>query len=218
MTKKCATDFESDDNSLYAVPTWWDDEYKKCSKDDVYEWFTGSRDAGFIDRVIACLPASCPSPRIINLGCGISRIQDALYDAGYKDITNVDVSPTCIELMQKSDTRGMSWAVVDLMKTFPYDSESFDFALDKGTLDALIIDRADKWEIDDDVYETAAKYFREVSRCLRPGGVFVQITFGQPHFRRRLFERDEFHWTVQVEELAPTHSFHFYIYKCTKQT
>lgn len=215
MSSKRATDFESEDNSLYAVPSWWDNEYKKCKKEDVYEWFTGGNDPGFLDKVMSFIPSK--DSKIINLGCGISRIQDQLYDAGFTDITNVDVSEACINLMKEGDTRGMNWKVMDLMKTFPYEDGTFGFALDKGTLDALIIDKADKWSIDDDVYETAATYFREVSRCLKPGGVFIQITFGQPHFRKRLFEKDEFNWTVNVHTLQPTHTFHFFVYECIKK-
>lgn len=209
------TDFESEDNSLYAKPEWWDQEYKKCKKEDKYEWFTGNYDENFLNLLYSLIPSK--ESRIINLGCGISRIQESIYDNGYKHITNVDVSPSCIQLMKDSDTRGMKWDIVDVMKPFPYPDASFEFALDKGTLDALIIEKADKWEIDDDVYETASTYFREISRTLSPGGKFVQITFGQPHFRKRLFEKDEFNWTVEVHTLQPTRSFHFYVYVCSKK-
>ena len=208
------TDFESNDNSNYAKPEWWDGEYAKCSKDDNYEWFTGSYDDDFINLIISLIPS--PESKIVHFGVGISRIQETLYDRGYHNITNNDVSEHCINLMKESDTRGMKWDVVDILKPLPYEDGQFDVALDKGTLDALIIEKADKWEIDDDVYETSATYFREVSRVLKPGGIFIQISFGQPHFRRRLFERDEFNWTVNVQTLEPKRSFHFFVYECRK--
>ena len=211
---KCAVDFLSDDNSQYVLPTWWDSEYQKCEKDDVYEWFTGCYDPKFMETVMSLIASR--EARIINLGCGISRVQEALFDAGFHNITNVDVSPACIDLMRESDTRGMKWEIVDVLKRFPYDDGSFDFAFDKGTLDALIVDHADKWEIEPETYETAAVYFREVSRCLAPGGVFVQVSFGQPHFRRRLFEQSEFNWTVKVHTIDPVRSFHFFLYECKK--
>jgi SAM-dependent methyltransferase len=207
------TFFESDDNAQYAEPNWWESEYQKCKPGDSYEWFIG--DNQLLQRLISLIPPSTQT--VLNLGCGISHVQDAIYDAGFHDITNVDVSATCIGLMSASDTRGMKWQIANLMEPFPFASGSFDFALDKGTLDALIVDRADKWEPEDEVYETAAQYFREIARVLRPGGVFVQISFGQPHFRRRLFERDEFNWKVEVHTLAPTHSFHFFMYECRKK-
>ncbi|OHT12982.1 hypothetical protein TRFO_16931 [Tritrichomonas foetus] len=208
------TDFESEDNGNYARPEWWDEEYSKCSKNDKYEWFTGAYDENFINLICNLIPSK--DSKIVHFGCGISRIQEAIYDRGFTDITNNDISEHCINLMRESDTRGMRWDIVDILQPFPYSDQQFDVALDKGTLDALIIEKADKWEIDEEVYETSAKYFREVSRVLKPGGIFIQISFGQPHFRKRLFERDEFNWTVNVEVLDPTRSFHFYVYECRK--
>lgn len=209
------TDFESDDNSAYGRPEWWEGEYQKCARDDAYEWFTGSYDDELMELIYQRIPA--PDARILHLGCGISKIQDAIFDRGFTDITNVDISPKCIELCRAADTRGMKWDVCDVTQVYPYPDESFDVALDKGTLDALIIGRCDKWEIAQEVLDDAARYFRQVMRVLKPGGVFIQITFGQPHFRKRIFEQEEFKWTVNVHELKPKRSFHFYVYECIKQ-
>ena len=208
------SDFESEDNSLYANPIWWDDEYKKCKKEDIYEWFTGSFDEDLMNLIYSLIPSK--DSQIINLGCGISKIQEVIYDHGYKNITNIDISPKCIELCKESDTRGMKWLVCDALKSLPFPNNSFDFAIDKGTFDALITERADKWTIGDDVYEDAAQYFRQVYNALKPGGVFIQITFGQPHFRKRLFEQEEFDWKVNVHTLQPKRSFHFFVYECRK--
>jgi SAM-dependent methyltransferase len=204
--------FESEENSQYAQPEWWESEYQKCKPGDTYEWFTGGSDQVFLQQLIDNIPSSTKA--ILNLGCGISHIQDAISDAGFHNITNVDVSASCIDLMSKSDTRGMKWQIANLTETFPFASSTFDFVLDKGTLDALIVDRADNCEPDETVYETAAQYFREIARVLTPGGIFLQISFGQPHFRRRLFEQPEFRRDIHVHTHNRTDSFHFYIYEC----
>lgn len=208
------SDFESEDNKNYSKPEWWDGEYAKCSKNDQYEWYTGSYDDDFIKLLCKLIPNY--ESKIVHFGCGISRIQETLYDKGYHNITNNDISENCIKLMKESDTRGMKWDVVDVLNTLPYADESFDVAIDKGTLDAIILEKADKWEIDDEAYEISGKYFDEVSRILKPGGVFIQISFGQPHFRRRIFQRDRFNWTVNVETLPPKKTFHFFAYVCRK--
>jgi hypothetical protein len=80
-----------------------------------------------------------PSTRIVNFGCGISYIRNSLSDAAFCDITNVDVSEMCIEFIRRSDTRTMKWTVTGLSHTltFPFESESFNFVLDKGTLDPV---------------------------------------------------------------------------------
>jgi len=208
------SDFVAEDNSHYSRPEWWDNEYKKCGENDKYEWFSGGDDKNMLSAIISTIPSK--ESKIINLGCGISHIQDYLYDHGYKCITNVDVSESCIGIMKNGDTRGMDWAVVDVLKPFPYENGYFDFALDKGTLDALITDQADQWDIEDEVYQVSDAYFQNVYNSLSHGGVFIQITFGQPHFRKRLFERESFQWDVSVQTITSEHSFHFYCYVCTK--
>ena len=47
------------------------------------------------------------------------------------------------------------------------------------------------------------------TRLLRPtSGVFIYITFGQPHFRRRYLSREG--WNLDIMELGET--FHYYCY------
>jgi hypothetical protein len=81
------TYFEREDNALSACPEWWESEYQKCKADDSYEWFTGLYDEKFVTTLLSLILS--PSSRIVNLGCGISRIQESLSDAGFHDITNV---------------------------------------------------------------------------------------------------------------------------------
>lgn len=206
------THFVADSNDLYRDPAWWDDEYKKCKKGDNYEWF--SSDDRLMETIYRFLENR--DMKIINIGCGISCIQNLIFDRGFHDITNIDISPTCINIMKEADKRGMKWEVADILKPFPYEPETFDLAIDKGTLDAIIVDKADQWEIEDDVYKDSDFYFENVYRVLKKGGRFIQITFGQPHFRKRLFERPNLDWKVIVHTIQPEHSFHFFCYECVK--
>lgn len=205
------SDFIPEDNDTYRDPKYWDGEYRKCPDGFKFEWFSGP----ITDQIRTKITAQIPSfgSRIIHLGCGVSRLQEVLYDAGYHNIVNVDISPRCIEMMKESDTRGMEWEVRDIMK--PLDLGMFDFAIDKGTLDAIIVDWADRWEPAPEAFTVSKQYFENIYNSLNPGGVFIQFTFGQPHFRRRLFQQLD--WDVQVYELAPEHNFHLYLYACTRQ-
>ena len=207
-------DFTAEDNRLYSKPEWWDQEYKKCDPNQHYEWLTGPKDANFLKCILSYLKD--PNMKILNVGCGISHIQDVIYDQGYHDITNIDISPTCIKNMKDTDTRGMKWEVADILQPFPFEPESFDLVIDKATLDAVILSDADKWDIEDSVYEIPTKYFHNVAKILKPGGTFIQITFGMPHFRKRLFEKSGVNWTVTSHEIQPDHSFEFYCYECVK--
>lgn len=42
--------------------------------------------------------------KILNLGCGNSVLSEEMYDAGFKSIYNIDISPTVIELMAKRNS------------------------------------------------------------------------------------------------------------------
>ena len=46
------------------------------------------------------------------------------------------------------------------------------------------------------------------SRVLRKGGVFIYLTFGQPHFRRRYLDRPG--TTLEIRKLGE--AFHYYLY------
>lgn len=53
-------------------------------------------------------------------------------------------------------------------------------------MDALIVDKGDPWNPDAAVIEQCHKMCGEISRVLAPGGVFLQLSFEQDHFRRKL--------------------------------
>lgn len=65
-----------------------------------------------------------------------------------------------------------------------FHDQSFDCILDKGCFDAALAGAGDVWNPHVESIRTAYKALFEISRLLRPGGVFVQISLSQPHFRK----------------------------------
>ncbi|KAL1280865.1 hypothetical protein QQF64_015465 [Cirrhinus molitorella] len=53
-----------------------------------------------------------------------------------------------------------------------------------------------------------------VSRVLKPGGRFISVTFAQPHFRKRLYARAEYDWSIKHHHYGS--SFHYFLYVLTK--
>ena len=47
-----------------------------------------------------------------------------------------------------------------------------------------------------------------VHRVLRKGGIFIYLTFGQPHFRRRYLDRPN--TTLEIRKLGD--AFHYFLY------
>lgn len=57
------------------------------------------------------------------------------------------------------------------------------------------------WDPPEDVCENVGRYVDEVARVLRPGGLWLYITYRQPHFMRSHLEREGV-WTAEVEVLG----------------
>ncbi|PLW58570.1 hypothetical protein PCANC_00061 [Puccinia coronata f. sp. avenae] len=106
----------------------------------------------------------------------------------------------------------MSWMQGDV-RHLPFADSSFDAAIDKGTMDALMCAKGDVWDPPKEVVENCKMEVDEVARILKPGGVFIYITFGQPHFRKKHLERSGI-WEIEVIELGDM--FHYYCYVMKK--
>ena len=49
---------------------------------------------------------------------------------------------------------------------------------------------------------------------LKNNGVFISITFAQPHFRKPLYALDKYNWSIDLYTIGET--FHYFIYIMTK--
>jgi len=144
------------------------------------------------------------------LGCGNSTLSQDMYDDGYRNIVNVDYSAVLIEQMRKRHGQvrpEMEWHEMDV-RNLSFQAESFDVAIDKGTMDAMMTVKGDVWDPPQQVVDDCTKEVDETLRVLRKGGLFIYLTFGQPHFRRRFLTRPG--TTLEIQELGD--AFHYYLY------
>ena len=51
---------------------------------------------------------------------------------------------------------------------------------------------------------------RQICRVLKPEGVFLSITFAQPHFRRPFFSAEDYDWSFRYSTFGET--FHYFVY------
>lgn len=119
---------------------------------------------------------------ILVVGCGNSTLSMNLYDAGYRNITNIDISEVVIKQMRelnKSKRPDLQYEVMDVTK-MTYPDEKFSVVLDKGTLDAIMPDTKEP------TMEVVNKFFTEIKRVLRNGGRFVCISLLQEHILKKL--------------------------------
>lgn len=143
-------------------------------------------------------------------GCGNSSLSSKMYDDGYHSICNIDFASTVIENMTK-DYPQMTWKVMDMLN-LQFPSESFDVVIEKATLDCLFVKEKSPWETSEPVATAMDQVLGGVSRVLKqPSGKFISITFAQPHFRRKFYEK--FWDSCNVQTFGT--GFHYYFYTVT---
>ena len=120
------------------------------------------------------------------------------------DFVNMDFSETCIQNMRERNLEkrpSMKWDVMDILD-LKYEDASFDIVLDKGTMDAIMCEKGDVWNVSEELASKIDIMLTGVSRILKPGGKYIYITFGQPHFRKPLMLKEKYGWTFQQETLG----------------
>lgn len=124
-----------------------------------------------------------PKDSILITGCGNSSLSADLYDVGYTNITNIDVSEVAIKQMNmvNSNRTNMKFLHMDALK-MTFSNEEFNVVLDKGTLDALMPDDAPETN------ERIDKYFAEIKRVLKLGGRYLCISLLQSHILKKLLD------------------------------
>lgn len=89
----------------------------------------------------------------------------------------------------------MSWFQMDMLN-LTFESETFDVLIDKATMDVLQCDNEDCWDPSEEVLGRVREFYRNCFRVLKNPGKVIQISFDQPHFRRKYI--DLANWTIEV--------------------
>jgi ubiquinone/menaquinone biosynthesis C-methylase UbiE len=120
--------------------------------------------------------------KILNLGCGNSRLSENMYDVGIKNITNIDIIDVVIKQMaaKNKNRTELKFLKMDMLAMTFADKE-FNCVIDKGTLDALMSD-----EQADTSNENVNKMFNEIDRVLNVNGKYICITLAQDHILQKL--------------------------------
>ena len=118
----------------YGNPEYWEARYK-----DINSTFDWLEDYKTLKDIIDNLSIPKETGKIINLGCGNSEFSENMYDDGYHNIYNIDISKNVINIMKKRNEKRpkMSFEVMDV-RDLKYENNSIDLAVDKSTIDALL--------------------------------------------------------------------------------
>ncbi len=107
---------------------------------------------------------------VIDVGGGEATLVDDLFDAGYGDVTVLDISAKALEVCQQrigDRATKANWLAADVL-THAFAQHRLDIWHDRAVFHFLISD------------EQRQAYVRQVLRALKPGGFAIVGTFG-PH-------------------------------------
>jgi SAM-dependent methyltransferase len=168
-------------NKDFGRQEYWESRF---ATEEEYDWLLTF--AQVKSHLVPYLPSK--TLKILIVGCGNSSFSADLYDAGYTNITNLDSSAVVIEKMRRkheSDRPLMAWVTMDMTATEFEPGCLFDVIIDKAAMDALMVDEGDVWDPKESVCVAADKMCLEMRRLLPSNGLFLQISFMQPHFRTK---------------------------------
>eukprot|EP01084_Bolivina_argentea_P006933 13097_1 len=176
--------------SNYSSVEYWDTRF---SDEEAYDWLC---DFSMVESELTkWLPSKGEDEanetrkknEILVIGCGNSSLSADLQQSGWTNITSLDFSEKVIGRMKEKHP-SMHWEIGDmtqLQSAFKGREGTFSAIVDKAAMDALVHDEGDPWNVDVKVVKRVNNMLEGVSRLLAPGGVYIQITFQQLHFRLR---------------------------------
>eukprot|EP00347_Sterkiella_histriomuscorum_P015715 403355957 len=206
----------------YGDPGYWDQRYKE-QDGTVFDWL---EDYEAIEPLLEDLFVNRDdysesntswraNIKILNLGCGNSILSEEMYDKGYHQIYNIDISPVVIEQMAKRNAiqrPELQWEVMDV-RDLKYQTHTFDLIIDKSTIDALLCG--------DNAFMNTALMMKECQRVIKPEGGYMAISYGTPENRVLHYKRPHLKFNVSTFEIAPegkkSQDAVHYVYVCKKQ-
>jgi len=174
----------------YGDPKYWDKRYAENSG-SMFDWLEDYRS---LKPLLSDLLTR--ESKVLVLGCGNAEFSEDLYDDGYHNLFNIDISSVVITQMSERNKHRdvMKYEVMDV-RDIKYADGFFDVAIDKSTIDALLCG--------DNAYVNVAIMLKEVQRVLKPGGFYIAISYGKPESRSFHFEREHLGFSMKQYILYP---------------
>uniref|UniRef100_A0A7E4WAN4 Methyltransf_11 domain-containing protein n=1 Tax=Panagrellus redivivus TaxID=6233 RepID=A0A7E4WAN4_PANRE len=187
----------------YTSKTYWDSRFET---EETFEWVADFK------QFSALLTSELkPTDKILQIGCGNSKLCFELANLGFTQLTNVDFSSVLIDKYAVKYPE-MAWICDDMRSLEHIPDDSFDVVIEKATIESLLAKEKSVWTFSDSAQADLRSTLAAIRRVLKPGGIFISISFTPPYFRVNYLVEQE--WDVDVSEFGD--GFHFYCYKMRK--
>eukprot|EP00746_Dinoflagellata_sp_MGD_P005462 gnl/MRDRNA2_/MRDRNA2_110567_c0_seq1.p1 gnl/MRDRNA2_/MRDRNA2_110567_c0~~gnl/MRDRNA2_/MRDRNA2_110567_c0_seq1.p1 ORF type:complete len:269 (+),score=42.96 gnl/MRDRNA2_/MRDRNA2_110567_c0_seq1:40-846(+) len=182
----------------FAKASYWDEFYTNESTKEAYDWYNvkyndslsdGSKlDHGGVQGLLASAGVN-KSSKFLHVGCGNSALTSALWNDGFQNVVNLDISPVVVQRMSERLNFTSYEFLVGDMTNLTFENASFDVILDKGALDAVF--SAGK--------KNGRKAIRELSRVLKFGtGRYIAVSHSEA--KRRMVDLRYPHPSLSIVE------------------
>jgi len=181
--------------SDYGNPSYWDERYAKhFDVDDqaVFDWY---QDYKALKPLIQPHLTNAEEFEILIPGCGNSSLGADLYDDGFVNITNIDVSAVVINYMSTryASREEMEFTVMNATKMDFLPDDCFNMVIDKALLDAQLCGENN--------FQNISEMVNEIYRVLKPGGVYVVVSYGVPATRMGYLKTPNLNWDVSYKSI-----------------
>jgi ubiquinone/menaquinone biosynthesis C-methylase UbiE len=165
----------------FQSPEYWNAFFKDTQAKSGFEWYADYEE---LKPHLTKLIKKPETDSVLVVGCGNSVLSEKLYtNMQCQKVTSIDFEEQVIKDMQEKSTSPVEYKVMDMLDMSGFENGTFDFAIDKGSLDALCSDSSPE------TLAKVIKYFTEVHRVLKPnGGQYMCVSLLQDFILEALID------------------------------
>lgn len=168
---------------------FWEEKYSTMK--GAFEWYQPYK---MIKDVVTQYIKDVKGARVLNVGCGMSKLPEDMYNDGFRNIVSIDAAEDCI-LEQRSRFNETMPKTFLFMKMdcldMQFGDEIFTTVVDKGTLDSIASGFRSTENID--------KYLSEVDRVMTRNGIFFCLSHRDPEDREPFLTKQG--WSVFTHKI-----------------
>ncbi|VWU49191.1 methyltransferase, putative [Hepatocystis sp. ex Piliocolobus tephrosceles] len=199
--------------AVYGNISYWNERYSK--EEEQFDWH--QKWCG-IKHIFSELNIRNDA-KILNIGCGTSKLSEEMLENGFTSITNIDASSVCIQKMQElyKDQQNLKYMLMNVCDMKQFKNAEFDVIIDKACLDSVLCS--------EDSLKNVEEMLSEVARVLKSDGTFIIISHAQPNYRLGYLQKEEYKWSVTIKTVKrpmlgvvapPVDDCLHYVYICKK--